>query len=397
MSPLAYYLGTITGAPSGDLYVSDLLETGGPQTSTVKHLDPSGVVLGVVGSDANSSGVETPAVLTTDPLNDVLFSYYSSTTGGNDQTTTATKATPTGTVLKQVSATWGITTGTGLRVSTMGGDSAGDLLIDADVEPAPGEVDPVGIDFGMGPELGHLVLRYDAAETYLGSIPSPGTWASDAEGNLYVVQTFQGMTDIGCGPVMSGASSSLLLARLDFGGNCVWSEALQAGMPSAFVVGVDGSIDLAFAYSGKIDLGAGPMTSAPGAESLAVGKLDLQGNLLWSTSFGGAGASFSQVAIDASPSGIVLLSSVWKGAVDLGGGPLDTAAGDTFVAAFDATGAYRWSKVLEAALWAPTGHGITMTHQACSMVIATQSPAADLGSGPIVPAYWDIGVAALGL
>jgi hypothetical protein len=139
------------------------------------------------------------------------------------------------------------------------------------------------------------------------------------------------------------------------------------------------------------------MTSSPGAQGLAVGKLDLAGNLLWAASYGGAGASFSWVAIDASPSGIVLLSSAFKGAVDLGGGPLDTAAGDTFVAAFDPTGAYRWSRVIAVSAGWPFGYAFTFTHQPCAMVVATQSTLADFGSGPIVPAMWDIGIAAIGL
>src|SRR5262249_34505952 len=146
-------------------------------------------------------------------------------------------------------------------------------------------------------------------------------------GDLYITKPLVGTLDIGCGPVSSGAAQATLVARLDPSGACIWSKALDASSPAAFTLGADGSVLLAFIYTGTIDLGGGPRT-AGGVHSLAVVKLDAGGAHVFDASFGGAGADFFNARIDAAPSGIVLLSGSYQGIVDLGGGPLDAAMGE---------------------------------------------------------------------
>jgi hypothetical protein len=251
-------------------------------------------------------------------------------------------------------------------------------------------------------ETGKRVLRYDAAGTYLGSIPSPGRWQLAPSGEMYVVNGFQGTIDVGCGPVTGGAGPSTVLAKLDLNGACLWSKGFAAPAPAVFTLGGDGSLVLGFLHAGTIDLGGGPLPDL-GGQNLTVATLDLAGDVIMSRTFGGAGAAFTSLTVDTAPSGVVVLGGGFSGTVDLGAGPLGNA-GDTFLAALDASGSLRWSKVVN--VGGPVNPyesvALRMTRQPCSMVIATDSPSVDLGGGPVVPAappgYTpDIAVVALAL
>jgi len=65
---------------------------------------------------------------------------------------------------------------------------------------------------------------------------------------------------------------------------------------------------------------------------------------LWSHSFGGA-LPDAGYAIAFDPSGNVLVTGSHSGAVDFGGGPLNSNGGeDVFIAKFGAQGVHQWSR-----------------------------------------------------
>jgi hypothetical protein len=381
----AYFtIGAVAAAPSGDVLVSDLLLGGGTQLSRIHQFDLVGAYLGTAGGSGGGSGISLPAALATDPLGDVLYAYGTSGVGGY-QSLYVTRRPPGGTGVVSIGGAGNTFSPWTMGVLGIGGDSAGRWLVGMHIGAGPSCGATCGFDFGQGLELGDRLLRYDAAGAYLGSIPNPGNWRLAPTGDLYVVAGFQGSADAGCGPVSGGSGPSTLLSKLDQNGACLWSKAFPAPAPAVFTLGGDGSILFGFLHTGSIDLGGGPLPDG-GAQNLTIATLDLAGAVTMTRTFGGAGASFSDVVLDTAPSGVVVLSSKFAGAVDLGAGPIGNA-GDTLLAAFDPSGSLRWSKVVNVGS-APVNYVppvLRMTRQPCSMVIATDSPTVDVGAGPVIP------------
>ena len=404
-APIAYSLrlGPVSGAPLGDVYVGHARSFGGDKSSSIAHYGPTGAFTESINVVDIGSGINPPTFVGTDPLGNLLYSYFQD--AFNQVTTAAVKYPPGGAGSKSVAAYWLWTTLSQayLHFGVQGGDSAGNWLMEASIlsSQCSGGYEGCGIDFGNGVETGKRVLRYDAGGNYLGSIPSPGSFRVAPSGGLYVANGFEGTTDVGCGPVV-GSGPSTVLAKLDIDGVCQWSKALFAPAPAAFTVGGDGSILLAFRHTGSIDLGGGPLPDF-GAENLTIAGFDSGGDVTMTRTFGGAGSSFSEVTIDTVPSGSMLLASKFTGAVDLGAGPLSNS-GDTLLAAFDPTWALRWSKVVNVGKvkYNYSDPLLQMTRQPCAMVVVTNSTTVDLGAGPVVavplseyPA--DIAVVALSL
>jgi hypothetical protein len=189
------------------------------------------------------------------------------------------------------------------------------------------------------------------------------------------------------------------LGKFNGGGGCLWTKLLAlptaAIKQRAFRQGEDGSLSLAVVYSGTIDFGGGPLESS-GTSSLALARFDSAGTLLWTKNFGGAGSSFNLGSLDTNAAGVCILTAQYGGSVDLGGGLLPTSA-DTFLAVFDPAGTLKWSKVVTVG----TSGQLLAAVGPCGLVLTTDSPAVDLGTGPLSTGSGTssatIGVAALGL
>ncbi|WP_438001744.1 SBBP repeat-containing protein [Sorangium sp. So ce185] len=101
-------------------------------------------------------------------------------------------------------------------------------------------------------------------------------------------------------------------------------------------------------FSGTVDFGDGPLTSA-GQEDIFLVKLDPSGTLLWSKRFG-SGLSEKGHAVAVDGSGNIVLSGSYTGGlgaatVDFGGGPLDNSDtyGLVFAVKLDPDGEHLWS------------------------------------------------------
>src|SRR4051812_17546559 len=110
---------------------------------------------------------------------------------------------------------------------------------------------------------------------------------------------------------------------------------------------------------------------------------------------GGAGSGFKLGSVGANAGGKMILTAGYAGTIDLGGGPLPPG-NDTFLGAFDMTGQLKWSKTVtvgaQGSLLATAGN--------CSLLLATNSPTVDLGTGPlsvVQNGVASIGVAAIGM
>ncbi|WP_437836578.1 hypothetical protein [Sorangium sp. So ce1153] len=158
------------------------------------------------------------------------------------------------------------------------------------------------------------------------------TIASDASGNVVVGGWFLGTVDFGGGPLVASGLNDGFAAMLDASGNHVWSRSIGGGGNDAVIsVALDatGNAAVLGSFEGVADLGGGPVPSA-GANDIFVAKYDGAGGHVWSSRFGDTAVAYGGVAFDAA--GDVYAAGELYGNVDFGSGPMTSAGGlDVFV------------------------------------------------------------------
>jgi hypothetical protein len=199
------------------------------------------------------------------------------------------------------------------------------------------------LDLGCGPMTSASAVAYAAKLGPTGacvwSRAFPVSQVSLLElptGEPLITAPSAGSADLGCGAV-AGAS---VMAKLDAAGACVWSR----GFADTVTVSPFSAGDLVVSadYTGTIDLGCGPLASV-GLQDLAVGRLDgATGACAWSKSFGAAGARVTGFG-NATQWGYVVAWGNLGGTrgVDFGGGPISATG---YVAELDGTGAFRYEQ-----------------------------------------------------
>jgi len=156
----------------------------------------------------------------------------------------------------------------------------------------------------------------------------------DRSGNILVTGYFGGTIDFGGGPLNSAGNSDIFVAKFTADGSHVWSKRFgDTSEDRGSSVATDASNNVLFTgfFNGTVDFGGGPLTSA-GLDDIYIAKFAADGSHLWSKRFGDTlPVDFGlSVAVDAS--GNVLVTGVFGGTVDFGGGPLTSAgSGDIFV------------------------------------------------------------------
>ncbi|MBI4703747.1 MAG: hypothetical protein HY744_21770 [Deltaproteobacteria bacterium] len=156
--------------------------------------------------------------------------------------------------------------------------------------------------------------------------------AVDAPGNVYLVGDFQGTIDLGGGPLTSAGDADVFVAKLNPGGEHLWS--MRAGGPAAqhaarVAVGADGSAVVTGCFGGRLEVAGHKIESAGDVDGFLL-RLGPDGSLLGLVGFGDSAAQEGNgLALDAN-NGDLLLAGDFAGSVDLGGGPL-TSAGATDV------------------------------------------------------------------
>lgn len=174
--------------------------------------------------------------------------------------------------------------------------------------------------------------------------------AVDSAGNVAIVGGFQGTLDFGCGSMSSPSSSNAYVAKLDPNGACVWSKRLgnattQSATAYRVAVSPTGDVIALGDYQVSIDLGAGALASAGGADLFLAKLSGLNGNLVWGKRFGDAAHQYGRGGVAADPAGSISIAGTFAGTLNLGGSPM-TAGGsslDIFLARFDGVGTHVWS------------------------------------------------------
>jgi hypothetical protein len=158
--------------------------------------------------------------------------------------------------------------------------------------------------------------------------------AADGSGNVFVAGSFSGTLTAGATVLTSAGMGDLFVARLDPAGTAVW--AIRAGdatdQAGALHVATDpaGNVLVAGTLQGTLDLGGNPLTSV-GGNDIFLAKLDSGGNHVWSLRLGDA--SSQQLNAVAYSGTTAAFAGSLAGAPDFGGTVLTSAGGDDAFAA----------------------------------------------------------------
>jgi len=226
----------------------------------------------------------------------------------------------------------------------------------------------------------------------LWSVPFGAVVATDPMGNVYVAGTLDQVLDLGSERLSPLGDTDAYLVKLDPNGDVVRAQRFgDVGDESVTGLAVDGggnvvlsgsglgtlklgpsgellwkrsfhghvaidsegNVVLAGAFSRTVDFGGGPLTSE-GGQDIFVAKLDADGGHLFSRRFGDAAPDQRAQALAVDDAGNILISGVFDGTVDFGGGPVasDVAGCDGaalcewagFVVKLDALGNHVFSK-----------------------------------------------------
>ncbi len=181
--------------------------------------------------------------------------------------------------------------------------------------------------------------------------------AIDGSGRTVFGGSFYGTTDFGGGSVSSavccgGATSTMdgFLAEYAADGSYLWARGLGADSDDA-VRGVatdsSGAV-LATGYQGSynVDYGGGAQFNH-GGNDLFLAKYDATGTWVWSKTVGGTGYDQGNAVAATSTGDVYLTGYIGSSAsgVDFGGGPLISAGlSDVFIAKYSSTGTHLWSR-----------------------------------------------------
>jgi len=204
----------------------------------------------------------------------------------------------------------------------------------------------------------------------------------DGAGNVYVVGDFEGTVDFGGGPLTSLADKSdVFLVKHDRYGNFVWAHRFgDASSQYALGLAVDaaGGATITGRVFGAIDFGGGPIQSA-GLDDVFVAKLDADGNHVWSERFGSAEAQRGErVELDAAGNPVVV--GEFAGSMTAGAETI-TSAGlvDAFALKLDgATGAPLWAARIGGA-GEDQAQGVAVDAQGAAFVAGRFSGSASAG------------------
>jgi hypothetical protein len=384
----------VAGSTTNDVVVSDISNA---SFFEQHRWNSSGVLLGR-HEDAKGAyaGAMFPSNVVFDPQNDIFYGLVltglpdGSSTGAS---VTWTRLTPDGGTV--FADTW-TATETGqpsVAVFQAGADTGGGLHTTLTMAGIPQYPPAVYCWASNGADVG------PSAQTLAAGLTAADFLWPSLDANLFLLKHLTASAELPCGSLGVPDGGATALGKFTGGGGCIWTELLllptTAIQQRAFREGADGSLSLAVVYSGTIDFGGGALVSS-GTNSLALARFNSAGTLLWTKNFGGAGSSFTLGSLATNADGVGILTAGYRGTVNLGGGLLPSNA-DTFLAVFDSGGTFKWSKVVTVG----SSGSLLAAVGACGVVVTTNSPTVDLGTGPLStatpPSSATIGVAALGL
>jgi hypothetical protein len=168
--------------------------------------------------------------------------------------------------------------------------------------------------------------------------------AAAPDGSAIVAADFKGIVHFGDASLSSAGGSDVLVGKLDTAGRPRWSLRLgdeEDQIFSGVAVDPDGNLLLTGVFSGMLDAGGGPL-EAQGIDIFLV-KLDAEGRHVWSRRYGGAKSIQWARAVAADREGNVLLAGSLEGSVDFDGLTITHTGVFPFAIKMDPYGVPLWS------------------------------------------------------
>lgn len=195
------------------------------------------------------------------------------------------------------------------------------------------------------------------------SADAAGAIAIDSLENLYIVGSFNGVSDFDPGPGIFNLTSvdadNIFISKLDALGNFVWAKSTEGafgGWASSVVLDASGNIYTTGCFYGTTDFDPGigvfnltPFGSFPDLfNDIFVLKLDANGDFLWAKQMGGSSFDLAY-SIAADGSGNAYIAGHFRGIADFDPGTaifnLSTnTLGDVFILKLDASGNFVFAK-----------------------------------------------------
>ncbi|HTN85002.1 MAG TPA: hypothetical protein VL242_14990 [Sorangium sp.] len=210
--------------------------------------------------------------------------------------------------------------------------------------------------------------------------------AVGASGDIVVIGSTSGPVDFGAGAALHQGGTDVFLASFDASGARRWDRLFgdsESQNGRGVALGRDGGAVIAGNFSGSINFGGMPLSSAGGAD-IFVAKLNSAGEHTWSRRYGGTNdQQVNGLAIDASDSLAVV--GYFAGTMSLAGlcTSMTSAGGyDVFVAKLDPTGICLWSRKAGSLAEEQYGYGVASDREGGVVATGTFNGSADFGTGP---------------
>lgn len=297
-----------------------------------------------VATDTTTGGTSTGTTgdPPTGPTTDALTSTSTGTTADPQPTTTTD-----GVSASTTTSTTGDTTTTGNTTTT--GDTTTDDSTTGEpfvcIEPTDSDTaaDPGGWTRVHGEPKKYLSVRH--------LVIAP-------DGGVVIATLFNGVIDLGDGPIDTGGNNHIVLARYGAGGEFEWSTHIggENGNISPLAIAVDcggnlvigGAFDTDIATQGKV------LKVVPGFDlqvdilyptsDMFLAQYSAAGKLRWARRFGDD--TWQRIHdLDLQADGTIVIGGATQGTLELGGAPI--VAGSSFdgvVAAFDPDGGLLWQR-----------------------------------------------------
>jgi hypothetical protein len=196
-------------------------------------------------------------------------------------------------------------------------------------------------------EKGVVLWSHVAGAATVGQSSAGRAITTDSAGNVFVAGGFHGELEIAGASMSSKGASDVFVIALTPDGSLRYSRRLggsQSDWIDDIAISESGALSLLGGFEGSTDVGGGTK-SAAGKSDIFLTQLDESGEPRWSHTFGSAGYDYALGAA-VGPGGEIAIGGSFDGALNLGGGPLESADEDAFVALFTEAGEHKWSRRL---------------------------------------------------
>jgi len=246
---------------------------------------------------------------------------------------------------------WGSLLGTyGDGIQSVATDAQGNILLARDYVSYNGDTHGVAGLMKLSPDGEELWER----RSWGCDKPSTSLAVAAYGSHVYLTGHFEGTCSFGGAPLVSAGGRDVFLAKYDKNGDHIGSMAFGgAGNDEGLDIAVSelsGDVVLTGAFEGAVDFGGGLLESAGMTDGFVL-KLSADSTHLWSQRFGGP-VDDAGLGIATDGHERVYVSGYYQQVIDLGMGPLSSeGVGDVLVAKLDPTGEALWTHSFGGSAW----------------------------------------------